>query len=537
MQPLNWPPEWTLREISQRSGGSIFFKRGALLLTVLLNIPVSGCLAETLRVTCTPQTVCALRESTVDLQCSYSNTKIRPQRSFWFSPKQKAKWRNEEDPEDLALDPDYAGRVNYTQSTNSRSTLRITDLRERDSGEYHLMGFTDTGEKYFSSTAGLTLTVSDLQVRMTKEQMAWTLNCKASCILKSKPHWYKNGQQMPQRHQDYFASPSNPASYSCSVDSPNKIHSNTVCVFDENCWSVSYSDRRVCALEGSSVDFPCTYSYPSNKTVTEMFWFYFVPKVEPTDLREEKQFAGRVEFLGDKKRNCTLRMRNVRKSDSREYFFRFKTDYAGGRFSGKPGVILQVTDLQVLVSPTTPSEGQAVTLTCISSCTLPNNPTYIWYKDGQPVTNKPTRYNQLYLEAASSADILQYSCALGDPKKNAVMKLVTVGVPLLLAVILTAWMLIWSRKFSSGKNLRSPQDADDQDDFHYSSIHFKPFQALEEAPAPTFPLPLQNTQSQDVQYAVVSFSRCDAATQPLDAEEVDDPSLIYSQIQKHKSPK
>ncbi|XP_017539501.2 uncharacterized protein LOC108412114 [Pygocentrus nattereri] len=519
------------------SGGSIFFKRGTLLLTVLLNIPVSGSLGETLRVTCSPQTICALRESTVDLQCSHSNTTIRPQTSFWFSPKQKAKWRNEEDPEDLALDPDYAGRVNYTQSTNSRSTLRITDLRERDSGEYHLMIITETGQKYSSSTA-VTLTVSDLQVRMTKKQMAWTLNCNTSCILTSKPLWYKNGQQKQFRYQDLLVSPINPASYSCSVSSPNKIHSNTVCVFDENCWSVSYSDRRVCALEGSSVDFPCTYSYPSDQTVTEMFWFYFVPKVEPTDLSEEQQFAGRVEFLGDKKRNCTLRMRDVRKTDSREYFFRFKTDSARGRFSGKPGVILQVTDLQVLVSPTTPPEGQAVTLTCISSCTLPNNPTYIWYKDGQPVTNKPTRYNQLYLESASYTDILQYSCALGEgPKKNAVMKLITVGVPVLLAVILTAWMLIRSRKFSSGINHRRPQDVDDQDDVHYSTVHFKPFQSLQEAPSRTFPLPLQNTQSQDVQYAVVSFSRCAAATQPLDAEAGDDPSLIYRQIQKHKFPK
>ena len=125
----------------------------------VIHVLVSGSLGETLRVTCSPQTICALRESTVTLQCSHSNTNIRPQHSFWFSPKQKAKWRNQEDPEDLALDSDYAGRVTYTETTIFSSTLTISELRERDSGEYHLMIITETGQKYSSSTAA-TLTVS-----------------------------------------------------------------------------------------------------------------------------------------------------------------------------------------------------------------------------------------------------------------------------------------------------------------------------------------------------------------------------------------
>ncbi|XP_036453773.1 sialoadhesin-like [Colossoma macropomum] len=399
-----------------------------LSLIILLNITVSGSLGETLRVTCSPQTICALRESTVTLQCSHSNTNIRPQHSFWFSNKQKAKWRNEEDPEDLALDSDYAGRVRYTTNRNRySSTLTISELRERDSGEYHLMIITETGQKYSSSTA-VTLTVSDLKMRMTsdtKNQME--LTCSSSCSLTSKPYyyyWYKNGQYQysTNEHQMVLSSYSSDDSggYSCSVLHHIQIYSNTVCINDKNCWSVTYSDRRVCALEGSSVDFPCTYSYPRDQTVTKTFWYYFRPQVEPTDLSVEEQFAGRVEFLGDKERNCTLRMNNLTKSDSGEYHFRFITDTAGGRFSGEPGVILSVADLQVKVSPTTPSEGQTVTLTCISTCTLPNNTTYIWYKNGQPITNRPTRYNKLYLESANTEDVLQYSCAVGGPDESTV---------------------------------------------------------------------------------------------------------------------
>ena len=124
-------------------------------------VSVSGSLGETLRVTCHPQTVCALRELTVNLECSYSYT-IKPQQIFWFSPKQRAKWRNEGDPEDVALDSDYAGRVSYGGTISykySSAILTIRDLRERNSGQYHLIIISETGERYSSSTA-VSLTVS-----------------------------------------------------------------------------------------------------------------------------------------------------------------------------------------------------------------------------------------------------------------------------------------------------------------------------------------------------------------------------------------
>ncbi|KAI4886783.1 hypothetical protein NFI96_014601, partial [Prochilodus magdalenae] len=361
-------------------------------------------------------TVCALRELTVNLECSYSNI-IKPQQIFWFSPKQRAKWRNEGDPEDVALGSDYAGRVSYGETISYKyrsAILTIRDLRERDSGQYHLMIISETGERYSSSTA-VSLTVSDLQLRMTSYSVKQVeLTCNTSCSLTTKPgyySWFKNGQQTSWTYEHRMVLSAGPGSYSCSVNTPDQIYSNTMCVLDETCWSVSYSDRRVCALEGSSVDFPCTYSYPSDQTVNKAFWYHIGSEVEPTDLRMDEQFAGRVEFLGDKERNCGLRMRNLTKGDSGQYRFRFITGTSDS-FSGEPGVILSVTDLQVIVSPTPPSEGQTVTLTCISTCTLPNNPTYVWYKNGQPVPNNLTTYNKLYLESASPEDLLQYSCAL-----------------------------------------------------------------------------------------------------------------------------
>ena len=103
------------------------------------------------------------------------------------------------------------------------------------------------------------------------------------------------------------------------------------------CWDVSYSSRRVCALMGSTVDISSTYSHPSGYTVSKTFWHYGPPG-HYTDLREEHQFAGRVEYEGN-----TLRIKELKMNDSGEYKFRIITDRIEGKYSGSPGVILTVT--------------------------------------------------------------------------------------------------------------------------------------------------------------------------------------------------
>ncbi|KTF82795.1 hypothetical protein cypCar_00045657 [Cyprinus carpio] len=54
-------------------------------------------------------------------------------------------------------------------------------------------------------------------------------------------------------------------------------------------------------------------------------------------MREEHQFAGRVEYVGNK-----LRIKELKISDSGEYLFRIITDL--NQYSGSPGVNLTVTD-------------------------------------------------------------------------------------------------------------------------------------------------------------------------------------------------
>ncbi|KAL7833953.1 hypothetical protein AOLI_G00289130 [Acnodon oligacanthus] len=485
-----------------------------LLLVILLN--AGGNLCESVSVSCSPQTICALQESAVKLTCSYPNIAIKT--VFWFSFKQKAKWRNETHPEDVALDSDYAGRVS-TESTDSNSTLILRDLRKRDSGEYHLMIITEQAEKHLSSTA-VSLTVTDLQVQRNRPN---SLTCSTSCALTfahQRYFWYKNGQFTGKdtNYSDPFILSSDDedkGSYSCSVYGYNSILSSPLCVSKQTCWNVTYTDRRLCVLEGSSVEFPCTYTYPSDD-LKKTFWHYKY-KQEQTDLCQEEQFTGRVQHFGAVGKNCTLRMTDLRERDSGDYYFRIITKAEKGKFSGKPGIILKVTALQVRVISSTASDDHTVTLMCSSTCTLPNNPTYIWYKNGQPVTNKLSRDNKLYLKCSEAVG--SYFCAvrgreelrspdqtlsdpcLGTPEmsKNVMVGAIVGASVFLILIIAAAWM--WRRKSRPAKDHGSPQQTS-QDVLHYSSIHFSR-SCTEESESSR--CPRDNTEC--VQYAAVKFKR------------------------------
>ncbi|XP_029545591.1 B-cell receptor CD22 [Salmo trutta] len=169
-------------------------------------------------------------------------------------------------------------------------------------------------------------------------------------------------------------------------------------------WSVTYTTQSICTLKGSTVELSCSIRYPSG-TVTSTYWFTKMKTgVKPEDLGQNPEYAGRLEYHGDKKNGHTLRITDLREKDSATYKFRFITDQTGGKYTGDPGVTLSVTALQVKVTP--PRWATSKTLTCITTCTLTGNPTYIWYKNGQVVTEKTSLYSVL----PNALD--SYSCAV-----------------------------------------------------------------------------------------------------------------------------
>ncbi|XP_049325493.1 B-cell receptor CD22-like [Astyanax mexicanus] len=119
----------------------------------------------------------------------------------------------------------------------------------------------------------------------------------------------------------------------------------------------------------------------------------------------------RVEYFDDKNNNFALKLRNVMKKDEHEYCFRVITNVEGQRWMRTPGIKLRVTELLV-ESPGEVTEGESAVLTCKTTCNL-TDPTFIWYKDGRPLTTEMIQKNQqLHLQTVSSEDAGSYSCAV-----------------------------------------------------------------------------------------------------------------------------
>ncbi|XP_016409813.1 uncharacterized protein LOC107741572 [Sinocyclocheilus rhinocerous] len=489
---------------------------------ILLLLILGPATLDQLSVTCSQKSICAVKGSEVTLRCSYVNIKFKT--VFWFSEKQSTNWRKNNEPEDLTLDSDYSGRVKH-QISSSSLTLTISDVRERDSGEYQLMFIINDGVKHLSS-ATVNLTVTVLQVKMNPESTDMTdervkLNCDSSCTSGVYYYWMKNGQHFRYTEsRNMFVSISPYAGkFSCFLYPDLKHPSSYLCVSQSGCWDVTYTSRRVCAMVGSTVDISCTYSHPSDYTVNTTFWHY-VQTGDFKDLREEHQFAGRVEYVGNK-----LRIKELKISDSGEYRFRFITDKTNGKYSGAPGVTLTVTDTQVTSRPATVSGGEKVILSCLTKCTLNNKYAYIWYKNGQQVTDGFTKVNKLYLDSVSNEELQQYSCAVGDREESTARRntAVILCVFLTLAVIGILWyrrrMCTLSKthriekgeeeevQYDSVHNNTAPSDftqkADaDNRDIHYSSISFKTKHA---SSVPTDEYPTDTTETEAVHYATVRF--------------------------------
>uniref|UniRef100_W5M7S0 Immunoglobulin domain-containing protein n=1 Tax=Lepisosteus oculatus TaxID=7918 RepID=W5M7S0_LEPOC len=108
-------------------------------------------------------------------------------------------------------------------------------------------------------------------------------------------------------------------------------------------WAVWYPERPVCAVRGSSVVFNCSYDYPNTFT---QYSTQYKPNTVTYIYHSGHGFnyRGRVEYLGDKQKTCTVKIKDIRTSDQGTYRFRFETNDPEGKWAGDPGVSLSVTD-------------------------------------------------------------------------------------------------------------------------------------------------------------------------------------------------
>nr|XP_046192246.1 B-cell receptor CD22-like isoform X4 [Oncorhynchus gorbuscha] len=367
-------------------------------------------------VTYTKNSICALKGSTVELSCSYTYPRGHRVRTIGWS------YWNSDAGRFVEIQSNNEGRVEYRQTTEKDSTLRITDLRQSDKDTYYFRYKTDKSD-WKTAQRGVTLSVTELQVEVTGQWNVKTLTCRTSCSLPGNPTyvWYKNRQYLDERTSSIYSRYvyiENAGSYSCAVKGHEDLHSPAVCVHNSNCWSVTYTKRRICVLKGSTVEISCSYTHPTSYIEQGSFWF---TQKDPVDVSSYPESAGRVQYNRNTENHHTMTITHLTEKDSAEYIFRLIT--YKGRFSGLPGVMLTVTDILLEMDPTSVSEGERVTLRCRTQCAVALNPTCIWYKNGQRLTNPVTSYNSLILdpvtsynslilEPISSEDAGNYSCAV-----------------------------------------------------------------------------------------------------------------------------
>ncbi|KAL1005485.1 hypothetical protein UPYG_G00059740 [Umbra pygmaea] len=258
-----------------------------------------------------------------------------------------------------------------------------------------------------------------------------------------------------------------------------------------NCWSVTYTHQSICAFKGTTVDIPCSYIYPSDHEVNKTFWFTkWEYGKEPEDLSLDPAYEGRIEYRGDKKNESTLRITDLRLTDTAQYRFRFITTRE--RFAGTP-VYLNITDgpknTSVSVSPSGEIvEGSSVTLTC-SSDVKPPVDKYTWYKknvtspkaSGQSysITNiRSEASGEYYCEAENECGCFSSSSVSVDVQCTSVFPWVTVvGVGSVLtaaALLLTIYCILRRRcTGGSGATAETQSVHPDSNSDTYTALNMK----------------------------------------------------------------
>lgn len=112
-------------------------------------------------------------------------------------------------------------------------------------------------------------------------------------------------------------------------------------VAQKTCWTVNYVNRRICALESSSVNILSEYSHPDNQQPTSKFW-YKKNSSDGGQATKLTEVSSRVKY-SDKKDQHVLTIKNLKKTDSAEYTFRLRRESEECKRPHLPGVTLTVT--------------------------------------------------------------------------------------------------------------------------------------------------------------------------------------------------
>ncbi|XP_076118409.1 B-cell receptor CD22-like isoform X2 [Alosa pseudoharengus] len=181
-------------------------------------------------------------------------------------------------------------------------------------------------------------------------------------------------------------------------------------------WVVTMTHDSICAVIGSSVEMPCsfTHQHKPDLIVNKVYWGINPIKDMPlADVLYNPKYTGRVKYNKDMKKTCTLILSDVRVSDTTAYYARIETTTSREKWQSNP-VTLTVKDFADLVVQTsgTAVEGEHVKLSCNSQCTLRQNSMFMWKKDEKVLPGTPTNNNELIFHNIRIEDAGSYSCEL-----------------------------------------------------------------------------------------------------------------------------
>ncbi|XP_020503995.2 sialic acid-binding Ig-like lectin 14 isoform X1 [Labrus bergylta] len=174
-----------------------------------------------------------------------------------------------------------------------------------------------------------------------------------------------------------------------------------------NWWKVEYQQQHMCAVEGSSVVIPCSFSSPGSQRVKRVMWGQ-----EKSQSFISESNSRKFQYIGDTRSNCSLKIHQVERNDAGKYSVRIITNKGKGIRPTNGILTLKVVALHVSDSRRNRSgitkEGDSVNLTCFNPCDGGNSSAFTWFKNGELLHEVPT----LYLGNMSNTNSGNYTCSL-----------------------------------------------------------------------------------------------------------------------------
>ncbi|KAK2817366.1 hypothetical protein Q5P01_025557 [Channa striata] len=257
---------------------------------------------------------------------------------------------------------------------------------------------------------------TEVHVYLSRTWSLIMLTCKSSCLLldtQTTCDWIRNKVLFSNcQSPDSMTCGTSSQRMSCAVRGHEDLFSNEVCTDNNLCWTVNYASRRICALEGSSVNISSEYNFNKWDPIPKR-WYKITRRADLKAESVSEDAGGIIRYYDNSKDQHTLTINHLKKSDSGAYSFGHKPNAEDWTQVHVSGVILVVTGLKVTMAPSAEViEDQRVTLTCSTSCPLTDNKNYIWHLNGQPLTLPESQNKHLILDPVSVQDAGNYSCVV-----------------------------------------------------------------------------------------------------------------------------